>query len=128
MKNKLFLLIAALVVSLITTAGPVEELIKKAGGPDDYPQAGLLVVFDSTDVVMQENGLSFYSTHQLFKVLTMKGGLQLNVLKYYYDPLSAYMEILKVVIYRHDGTKEELDMEQVLDYPQPARAIYWGAR
>jgi hypothetical protein len=48
--------------------------------------------------------------------------------KFGYDPLSAASEIKKVVIWRNDGTTKELDMSKVLDYPAPARAIYWGAR
>ena len=48
--------------------------------------------------------------------------------KYGYDPLSAYVDIKKVTVYRKSGEIEELDMTKVYDYPAPARMIYWGAR
>jgi hypothetical protein len=32
------------------------------------------------------------------------------------------------VIYRVNGTSEEVNPSKVMDYPAPARAIYWGAR
>jgi transglutaminase-like putative cysteine protease len=87
----------------------------------------MLVIFDSTRVDVQESGLSYVNTHKLYKVFTPEGALQLKQIIYDYDPLSAYVDIEKVIIYRKDGTIEPLDMSKVLDYPAPARAIYWGA-
>jgi len=104
------------------------SMIQNAGDAEDYPNADYLVVFDSSRVDVQESGLSYRNYHQLFKVLTPEGAKKLNHLKYRYDPLSAYVEIKKVKIYRKEGTVEEIDLEKVRDYPAPARAIYWGAR
>jgi len=42
---------------------------------------------------MQESGLSYYHTHALYKVLTATGAKKLNIIKYGYDPLSAYVDI-----------------------------------
>ncbi|MCX6273162.1 MAG: DUF3857 and transglutaminase domain-containing protein [Bacteroidetes bacterium] len=109
-------------------AGPVEDLVKKAGTAADFPDNGKLVIFDSTRVEVQESGLSFFFTHSLYKILTPAGALDLAVVKYDYDPQTALSEIRKVVIYRKEGSMEVLDMTKVLDYPAPARAIYWGAR
>ena len=50
------------------------------------------------------------------------------MIKFDYDPLSAWSEIRGVTIYHADGTQTSVDTAKVLDYPQPARAIYWGAR
>ena len=115
---------------LIATAFPgnIPELIKNSGCSIDYPNQNLLIIFDSTTVDMQESGLSYYHTHSLYKILTTKGAKDFNVFKYGYDPLSAYVDINKVVIYRKCGEIEELDMTKVYDYPAPARMIYWGAR
>jgi hypothetical protein len=113
-------------LSLIAQGMP--ELIKNSGGPAEYPKDDLLVIFDSMYVDVQETGLSYVNTHKLYKVLTPKGALDLSVIKYGYDPLSAYVEIVGVTIYRDDGSIEHLDTSNVLDYPAPARMIYWGAR
>ncbi len=121
-------LLAGWSVLLSAWAGPVEDLIKKAGTSADYPDDPLVTVFDSTRVEVRESGLSYFYVHTLQKVLTPAGALTLSVVKYDYDPLSAYAEIKKVVIYRKDGKKEVLDISKVVDYAAPARAIYWGAR
>lgn len=109
-------------------AGPIDDLIKKAGTAKDFPKDQQILIFDSTRVDVQPSGLSHFYIHRLHKVLNEKGALNLNVVKFDYDPLSAYAEIKKVTIYRANGTKEDLDTKKVLDYPAPARAIYWGAR
>ena len=100
---------------------------------EDYPGASLVTVFDSTRADVQESGLTYVNMHRLYKIMTPAGALQMSVVKIDYDPQSAYVEIRKVVIYR--GQEEEVTGRQgeevtlpVLDYPAPARAIYWGAR
>jgi hypothetical protein len=94
----------------------------------DYPKADLVVVFDSAKVEVQESGLSYVNFHRLYKVLTAKGAQNLRVIKMDYDPLSAFVDIKAVRIIRAGGFTEELDVSKALDYPAPARAIYWGAR
>lgn len=93
-----------------------------------FPGTGTVIIFDSTRVHVEESGLSHVYTHRLYKVQTAGGAKGLSVIKYDYDPLSAWSQIQRVVIYRADGSRVELDTSKVLDYPQPARAIYWGAR
>jgi Domain of Unknown Function with PDB structure (DUF3857)/Transglutaminase-like superfamily len=109
-------------------AGPYSDLLKKAGDKKSYPGSNVLVVFDSTTVKMMETGLSHSFIHRLYKVLTPEGAKSLSVIKFDYDPLSAWSEIRGVTIYHADGTQTVIDTGKVLDYPQPARAIYWGAR
>lgn len=128
MIKKIFFLTAFLLFKFYLFANPIVDLINKAGDASDYPDANLLVVFDSTKVIVQETGLSYIYTHKLFKIFTPKGAKNKSVIKYGYDPLSAYAEIQKVIIYRKDGEIEELNMENILDYPAPARGIYWGAK
>jgi transglutaminase-like putative cysteine protease len=126
---KLFHIIPAFILlTFISFAGSPADLIKKSGSASDYPGSNVLVIFDSTIVHMDSSGLSRVITHRLCEVLTAKGALTLNVVKYDYDPLSAYIEICGVNIYRADGSVEKLDETNVLDYPAPARMIYWGAR
>jgi transglutaminase-like putative cysteine protease len=127
MKNIYLFVILIFTIHLLP-AQTLQEKIGNAGTVSEFPNDNVLVVFDSTSVDVQETGLSFYSMHRLYKVLTQHGALDLNVVKIDYDPLSAYVEIKKVVIYRKNGTVENLDITKTLDYPAPARAIYWGAR
>lgn len=109
-------------------AQTIPEILEKAGDTEKHPNAGHLVVFDSINVDVEESGLSFVNTHRLYKVLNAKGAQRLRVIKYGYDPLSAYVEIRGIKIWRNNGTVEEVNLNTVLDYPAPARAIYWGAR
>ncbi len=104
------------------------QLLKRAGTASNYPGAGVLVVYDSTKVNVQETGLSHYNFARLYKVLTAEGAKTLSVVKFDYDPLTAFVRIERVRIYRANGSVEELSADRVHDYPAPARAIYWGAR
>ena len=107
---------------------PVKDALLKSGDASKYPGENQLVVFDSTKVFVKESGLTYVTGHSLTKVLTAKGAMDLDVIKFGYDPLSAFIRIDKVTIYKTDGTVITLDTATVLDYPAPARAIYWGAR
>jgi len=107
---------------------PNQDLIRAAGDASVYPNDNLVVVFDSTKVDVKESGLSYVWTHTLTKVLTAKGAIDLSIVKFGYDPLSAFVDIKKVVIYKKDGTSRSIDVKNVMDYPAPARMIYWGAR
>jgi hypothetical protein len=128
LNRTLLAIIFALAANWCFASDPMRDLIKNAGDASQYPNDNLLLVFDSTRVDVKESGLSYTWTHTLYKVLTAKGALDVSVLKFGYDPLSAYAEIQKAVIYRKDGTTTVLDLKKVMDYPAPARAIYWGAR
>lgn len=121
-----FLTFLLLISNAVMASGtiPVDTL----GLAAKHPSADVIVLFDSTIADVQESGLSYVKTHRMYYVQTVKGGLDLRVIKYDYDPLSAHVEIEKVVVYHKSGKVRELDVSQVMDYPQPARAIYWGAR
>ncbi|PLX08396.1 MAG: transglutaminase [Marinilabiliales bacterium] len=128
MKSKFVLTFIVLLLTHSLISSNIPELIKKAGCSKDFPKADLLMIFDSTDVDVQESGLSYVNTHTLYKVLTTSGAKKLNVIKFGYDPLSAYIDIKGVNVYRKDGSIEKIDVSEVYDYPAPARMIYWGAR
>ncbi len=127
MKNTL-LSLSLLLAFMFGNAQTAKELIDSAGNAEDYPGQNLLIVYDSTKVDVQPSGLSYVYTHKLYKVLTNKGASNLNVITYGYDPLSAYVDIQEVVIHQKNGQTVNLDISDVLDYPAPARMIYWGAR
>lgn len=119
--------IISLFFSLLISANPIADMISEAGGAETYKGHDLLVIFDSTRVDVQETGLSYFYMHQLTKVLTPEGAKASRVVKIDYDPLSADVEIRMVKIFRRDGSVELLNLDNVMDYPAPARAIYWGA-
>ncbi|MEI6683307.1 MAG: DUF3857 and transglutaminase domain-containing protein [Bacteroidota bacterium] len=127
MKQCFLFLLQSIFVTTVC-AQSAGDLVKKAGDASAYRNSDQLVIFDSTTVDMQETGLTYVVNHTLTKALTTHGALELSVCKYGYDPLSAFVEIRKAIIYRRDGKTEELDVQTVMDYPAPARAIYWGAR
>ncbi len=127
MKIHLLLLAQLSLLTLLRAQNPA-DLAKQAGGAGDYPGHDQLIVFDSTDVDMQPSGLTYVVNRTLTKVLTRHGAADLATVKFGYDPLSAYVEIRRAVIHRADGSVAELDVTKTLDYPAPARAIYWGAR
>ncbi|MEI7500791.1 MAG: DUF3857 and transglutaminase domain-containing protein [Bacteroidota bacterium] len=126
--RKLFLFLFTGLLSTALAQIPMQEVVKKAGDAAAYPNHDELIIFDSTLVDMQETGLTYVLNHTLTKVLTNHGAIDLSVVKYGYDPLSAFVEIRKAVIYKNDGQIIELDVQKAMDYPAPARAIYWGAR
>lgn len=128
MKTKFIITFCILFLTQSLISSTIPDLIKKAGCSKDFPDADLLTVFDSTDVDVQESGLSYINNHTLYKVLTSSGAKELNVIKFGYDPLSAYIDILGVNVYRKDGAIEKVDVKKLYDYPAPARMIYWGAR
>ncbi len=128
MIKKLFVLFVLIFSIIGADANPIKDLIRNSGNSKNYPKDDLLIIFDSTKVDVQETGLSYVNFHALYKILTTKGAKRMSVVKFDYDPLSAFVEIRKVVIYRKSGKIEELDVSNELDYPAPARMIYWGAR
>lgn len=127
-KKIYFLLIVAILLFQQTPAQQIKELLNKAGNAENYPGKNELIIFDSTDVVMEESGLSHYHIHSLTKILSQKGANNNAVIKYGYDPLSAYVEYTAVVIHKKNGEIKNLDLSTCMDYAAPARAIYWGAR
>lgn len=88
----------------------------------------VVTIFDSTRVNVEESGLSRVYMHQVYKILDIQGCLSKRVVSIGYDPLSAFVKILEVNIYKPNGNVVKMDTSWVKDYPAPARAIYWGAR
>ena len=128
MKRFLLLLMLGFGIASFSFSNPVRNLISDSGGIKQFKDAEYVTIFDSTRVKMEESGLSYYREHRLIKILTLAGGKAYNVFKYDYDPLSAFVEIQKVVIYFKNGTERELTLKDEIDYPAPAGTILWGAR
>ncbi len=99
-----------------------------AAPSDKYDGYDYVTRLDSTFVDVEETGLGYFHITQKVEVLTSKGALQWRTVKYDYDPLTATAEFKSVRIIRKDGTIENVSIAGEMDYPAPARAIYWGAR
>ncbi len=87
-----------------------------------------VVLLDSTSVMVEPTGSGTFTIYKSFKVQTLKGAVDNRLIKYDYDPLTAFAEFRYVTIYRANGDVLNLDITQACDYAAPARAIYWGAR
>jgi len=93
-----------------------------------YAGYDYLVRLDSTYVDVEETGLGYFHIVQKVEILTERGALRLRTIKYDYDPLTAAAEFRSMRVVRKDGAVENIDVANEMDYPAPARAIYWGAR
>lgn len=93
-----------------------------------YTGFDCLTILDSTTVTVEPTGSGTFSIYKAFKVQTTKGALANRIIKYDYDPLTAFAEFRYATIYRANGDIINLDVTQACDYAAPARMIYWGAR
>jgi hypothetical protein len=128
---KKFFLISLLflfTVGVLTAQEDTEKLLKDAGCAADFPSASHLIVYDKTNVKVMDSGLSYVTKEILYKVLTPEGAKKLKSLFFGYDPLTAFVEVKGAKIIRKSGKTIDIPLDSVVDYPAPARAIYWGAR
>lgn len=93
-----------------------------------WQKQDVVILLDSIGVTVDENGSGNFNIHQVVKIQTPKGALNYRVLKYDYDPLTAFAKFSKVTVYKADGSKKDINLNKACDYAAPARAIYWGAR
>lgn len=87
-----------------------------------------VVIVDSISVSVMPTGSGAFTVYQAFKVLTDQGAVKSRIIKYDYDPLTAFAEFRYARIYKSNGDVVELDITKACDYAAPARAIFWGAR
>ena len=106
----------------------IPELIAAAGTSEDFPGAGVVVVFDRTEIDVEDSGLSHVVGHMLTKILTDAGARDQAFQRFDYDPASQTIEVRRVIIHRADGTSQPVDLGKLVDVEAPAHAIYWGAR
>jgi len=110
------------------TDDEVRALIAKAGEAKEFPHASFCAVFEHTDVTVEESGLAHFRRHNLYKVLTDRGALDLAVTRLDYDPASNLLEPQSIRIFRKGGAVETVPLSSVRDLFAPAAGIYWGAR
>ncbi|MFH1862305.1 MAG: DUF3857 and transglutaminase domain-containing protein [bacterium] len=129
-KSLLIWIAVALLFALWAQAqdDPYRTQIEAVQSEGIFENADVGVVFDSTDVRVEDTGLSHIVQHRLLKVLSWAGAKSLTALRFDYDPASNLLEPRLVVVHRADGSLEPVDPTIALDLPQPQRMIYWGAR
>jgi len=103
-------------------------LIEEAGDAGDYEDAAWVMIFDRTDVDVEESGLSHTRHHTLCKIMTKDGIIERGAHRFNYDPASNFIRIESVRIFRKDKTVEVVDVSTARDLYAPAYMIYWGAR
>ena len=97
-------------------------------GQDAWSQADCVTLLDSTAVTVEPNGSGSFAVYRSFRVQTPKGAVNNHVIKYDYDPLTAFARFKQVTLQRANGETVQVDVTKTCDYAAPARAIYWGAR
>jgi len=96
--------------------------------PQTYEGYDAVALLDSISVTVQPTGSGYFTIYKAFKVQSPKGAVANRIIKYDYDPLTAFAEFKQATIYRKDGEVVNLDVTKACDYAAPARAIFWGAR
>lgn len=91
-------------------------------------KADYIVLSDKTHVDVADNGSGIFRIFKRIKINNKKGAVANRIIKYDYDPLTAFAEFAFARIIKPDGSVRELDCARACDYAAPARAIYWGAR
>ncbi|WP_289003672.1 DUF3857 domain-containing protein [uncultured Parabacteroides sp.] len=96
--------------------------------PEVYAGFDCVNLLDSTSVTVQPTGSGSFSVCKTIKIQTPRGAIANRIIKYDYDPLTAFAQFKRATVYRANGDVINLDVTQACDYAAPARAIYWGAR
>ena len=96
--------------------------------PEVYAGYDCVNLLDSTSVTVQPTGSGSFSVCKTIKIQTPRGAVANRIIKYDYDPLTAFAQFKRATVYRANGDVINLDVTRACDYAAPARAIYWGAR
>ena len=106
----------------------IRRLIKKAGNAKKHNKAPAILVFERTRTEVVDSGLAHVNIHTVTKILTRKGVARFATVRFDYDPMSSFVKLKKMRIFRKDGKVQDIPASAVYDLPQPQKWIYWGAR
>lgn len=127
--KRLFLTAVALGLGLSLSAQSWLPLKAEADAKGSaFQLAPVICLMDSTGVEVSQTGSGSFTIHKVMLINSPEGAMANRVIKYDYDPLTAYAEFGNVLIYRASGSIDTIPATSALDYAAPARAIYWGAR
>ena len=123
MSHRILLFVLAMAATTTVIAQNTDNVTE----PQKYKGCQTLTEFDSTNVFMEESGLSLIYGHKRIHMLDYAGCSANSVVKMDYDPLSAYVEIQKVLVHRYYSGKTDTIVANgkgtVYDYIAPARLI-----
>jgi hypothetical protein len=108
-----------------------EEAVEALAGADAAPYEGAdrLVLFDRTEIDVEDTGLGHVYHHRFVKVLNEEGALALRAERFDFDPASNMIEIIAVRVHREDSTFVDVDPSAAVDVAAPADyGIFWGGR
>ena len=128
MKHLNLCLLFTLLAFLPLCAQHGDLLQKKAKEAEKYASSSEVVLMDSTSVTVKTTGSGTFTIYKALLVNNMSGALANRIIRYDYDPLTAFAEFGYARVYKADGEVITLDVKKTQDYAAPARAIYWGAR
>ena len=97
-----------------------------AGADGDYDGADYVVVHETTDVDVADNGLGTNTHTRVIKILTDAGIRSQSTQRWRYDPLTNDLKLKAVRIHRNDGKVDDVDLRQAIEQPSPAGIIFWG--
>lgn len=117
-----------LLTCCFATAQPGQDLRRKADLAKKFYPATQVVLLDSTAVSVASTGSGTFSVYKAVLMGNTEGALANRIIKYDYDPLTAFAKFKYVRIYKSNGDTIPIDVTQAQDYIAPARMIYWGAR
>ena len=127
--NKIFLSVLLFLPALFPVQGQSwRALQQQAQKRGELASARQIILLDSTAVSVAPSGTGTFTINKVILVQNRSGALANRVLKYDYDPLTAFAEFHRVNIYKANGEVRPVDVGKTLDYTAPARMIYWGAR
>lgn len=89
-------------------------------GQNAWSEADCVTLLDSTSVTVQPNGSGSFAVYKSFKVQTPKGAVNNHVIKYDYDPLTAFARFKQVTVQRANGETIQVDVTKTCDYAAPA--------
>lgn len=139
-KILMLLLLIVLVVNL--TATPADSLklppgdnppptalskIENAGTATDFDSAAYVIVMDSSCTRINDDGVAKTDSYLLYKILTDEGCQQMSVLRWHYEPISSFIEVIEVNLI-HDDSVIAIPLTGLKDMPAPQNGIYWSDR
>lgn len=124
------LLICVLVLlSYLTSIAQHEQALRqKAVLAEKYNSSSEVILLDSTAVTVAPTGSGTFSVYKATLVRDIAAALSNRIIRYDYDPLTAFAEFRYANVYKANGQTIRLDISKAQDYTAPARSIYWGAR
>ncbi|MCK4547245.1 MAG: DUF3857 domain-containing protein [Candidatus Eisenbacteria sp.] len=90
-------------------------LLAEAGGTDEYPDANTITVRNIVDIEYESSGAFELRTHELVKLLTIKGCKDSREAKFPYHRRYGSVEIPMARVIKSDGTIVRVDEDDITD-------------